>query len=526
LRQVLRDRPAAVESLVFLGFLAIAFVLSLSRILRASYDRDEGQFIASARLLADHSLLPYRDYPYFHTPYLTLLYALVLPLAGHYNLLAARTVSLVCACAALLILVAVTRDVFRRHPPGTRGLAVVGVVLLLSANPLFAYANQRAWNHSVPLLFTLLAFALCYFGSRRRRAAWWTFAAGLCLGVAVGTRSSFLTVLPAFLVALAFYPPAETSRWRLLLAFCLGTFVAIIPVLIFLLASPARFIFGNLEYPRLNALYRTDFPSVFGAMTLPEKFDYVWKSVIAQPANLLLLLAFLTVVTILIHRHRVGQAPRFVTSLILLIPPFLVIGSFLPTPSWYQYYYAPVPFMVMVIAFGLASLTRWGGSRATWLIVAFSGIVVVANLVGLEDYRNMRLLLHPETWRPLQFHSIGADVRAALGDASSTGHRRILTLGPLFPLEAGLDIYPAFATGPFAWRTARYLDAKSRVMQGFVSSEELDAYLADAPPDGILVGIHPNLEEPFIRYAERNGYRAVRIAEDLRLWVRPEEEAP
>jgi 4-amino-4-deoxy-L-arabinose transferase-like glycosyltransferase len=515
-----------VENLVILGLLAIALVLGLSRILRASYDRDEDQFIASARLLADHSLLPYKDYPYFHTPYLTLLYALVLPWAGHYNLLAARAVSLLCAWAAILVLVIVTRDVFRRHPSGTRALAIAGVVLLLLPNPLFADANQRAWNHSVPVLFTLLGFAACCFGSRRRHPAWWIFAAGLGLGVAVGARSSFLTALPAFLIALAFFPPAEKARWRLFLAFCLGTVVALIPVLIFLLASPARFFFGNLDYPRLNTLYRIDFPSVFGPMTLPEKLGYVWTSVIAQPANLLLFLAFLTAVSILMYRLRRRRAPRFDVALVLLIPPFMGIGSFLPTPSWYQYYYAPVPFLVMAIAFGLAYLTRWGRSRATWFLVAFSEVVILANLAGLEDYRRMSFLLHPEAWRPLQFHSVGAEVRAALGDESSTAHRRVLTLGPLFPLEAGLDIYPAFATGPFAWRTARYLDAERRASLGVVSSEELDPYLADSPPDGILVGIHPNLEEPFIRYAERHGYRAVDIAEDLRLWVRPEEGGP
>jgi 4-amino-4-deoxy-L-arabinose transferase-like glycosyltransferase len=275
--------------LITFGILAFALVLSLSRIMRASYDHDEEQFVASARVLADQSLLPYRDYPYFHTPYLTIIYALVLPWTGDYNLLAARVFSLLCALAAILILIIVTRDVFRRHPSRIRALAVAGTVLLLLPNPLFADANMRAWNHSVPVLFTLLSFAACYFGGRRRRSVWWMFAAGLCLGVAVGARSSFLTVLPAFLAAILFFPPAEKSRLGHLLGFSMGFLVALIPLLTLFLASPGRFLFGNLGYARLNTLFRIDFPAAFGPMTLPDKLEYVWTYVI-QPANLLLFL--------------------------------------------------------------------------------------------------------------------------------------------------------------------------------------------------------------------------------------------
>jgi hypothetical protein len=102
-----------------------------------------------------------------------------------------------------------------------------------------------------------------------------------------------------------------------------------------------------------------------------------------------------------------------------------------------------------------------------------------------------------------------------------------LTLGPLFPLEAGLDIYPAFATGPFAWRTSRYLDSATREALGVVSAEDLARYLSGSPPDGILVGFNPNLESKFVEYAAQNGYQPVPIeGSDLQLWIRPAHEAP
>ena len=38
---------------------------------------DEHQFVASGALLAREGLLPYRDYPFFHTPDLSFVYALL-----------------------------------------------------------------------------------------------------------------------------------------------------------------------------------------------------------------------------------------------------------------------------------------------------------------------------------------------------------------------------------------------------------------------------------------------------------------
>ena len=154
LRLALPDGPAMAEILVIAGVLALAFALTFARLVRASYDHDEDQFIASARLLADHSLLPYRDYPYFHAPYLTIVYALLLPLTGHYNLFAARAFSFLCGLAAVLALVLITRDLFRRHRPSLRLWAMAAVGLLLVPNPLFTDANRRGWNHSLPVLLT------------------------------------------------------------------------------------------------------------------------------------------------------------------------------------------------------------------------------------------------------------------------------------------------------------------------------------------------------------------------------------
>src|SRR5205085_8843685 len=72
---------------VVLGVLA---VLLLSRSMHHDLDHDEHQFVASAALLARRGLLPYRDYPYFHTPGLVFVYAAIFKTCTSHLLLGAR----------------------------------------------------------------------------------------------------------------------------------------------------------------------------------------------------------------------------------------------------------------------------------------------------------------------------------------------------------------------------------------------------------------------------------------------------
>jgi hypothetical protein len=93
----------AVQILVVICLILFTLALNISSAVRADYNHDEDQFITSARLLLDEGLLPYRDYPYFHTPYLVFVYALLFALTGNYNLLAALIFSAVCATASVLL---------------------------------------------------------------------------------------------------------------------------------------------------------------------------------------------------------------------------------------------------------------------------------------------------------------------------------------------------------------------------------------------------------------------------------------
>jgi hypothetical protein len=98
---------------------------------------------------------------------------------------------------------------------------------------------------------------------------------------------------------------------------------------------------------------------------------------------------------------------------------------------------------------------------------------------------------------------------------------KILTLAPTYPLLGGFDVYPEFATGPFAWRSAHLIPAERRRRLHLVAPDDLDSFLEPYPPAGILTGYEDDgdLEKPFLEYAKRHGYQLVHISKKRDLWI-------
>jgi hypothetical protein len=145
-------------------------------------------------------------------------------------------------------------------------------------------------------------------------------------------------------------------------------------------------------------------------------------------------------------------------------------------------------------------------------------IVILVNSYQLDDYRRVTFLLHPDTWRPVIYHEVGKQIRDLV---SHEGQGKILTLSPVFPLEAGLPIYPEFSGGPLLWRISGFVEPEMRASLGVISPEELETFLSKDPPAGILVGAEKSVEAPLNEYAQRYGYQLVPISDTLNLWVRP-----
>ena len=503
----LADRPLRQAATVFLIVCAIALPFVFSMGMTKTLSHDEHQHIAAGALVAREGLLPYRDFPHFHTPYLAFIYALLFCTTDHL-LLAARLFSVACATAMVGLLGSVAYGLFRDRGKRLAGFVCAGTVLLCLTAGVFGETTGRAWNHEPGLLFALLGFLAHTAGIARRKNAWF-IASGVLLGVSIGLRLTFAPLVAPFGLALFFY--AAPPRWkpRAFLCFAAGLFFGMLGLLWLFVAAPEQTFFGNFGFPRVNVIYRlsTGHPRT---MTLLKKLLYFWKETLFR--ELPLVIASLLPVIVARCVGAASRRPRFEIGFAFISLPFVLMGCFAPSPLYPQYFYPLVPFLLLAALYGLAAIP----SEKPWfrrLLVAGAICVAVSVGVGRRAYAHYRDLCTPETWTPIRLNRQATNLRAQVHGG------RVLTLAPLYPLEAGLSIYPPFATGPFAWRVAPHVEPGKAARLGMVTPTTLDATLDADPPAGILLGFDENHELDLRHYAESRGYAVISHLDGAELWT-------
>ncbi len=469
---------------------------------------DENQHVAAGALVAREGLLPYRDFAHFHTPYLAFVYGALFRLTDHL-LLDARLFSAACATAAVGLVAAATAQAFGGHAPRNVRLAMAGAVILVLSAQVFTHTTGHAWNHEPPLLCALGSFLLLASGIRRANAPR-VLGAGLLLGLAIGLRLTYAPLIAPF--GLAVLLRGDGRRLVLAAWFSAGVVLALSGVAWLAALAPEQAWFGNFEFAKVNVTYRfaTGEPRT---MTLATKTRYLFKN-IARP-DLGILLASLIPLAAALHSRRSTRHP-LPLELVLLgwSLPFLLLGSFAPSPLFEQYFYPFVFFLVLGGAWSLGSLPL----TARWLRPA-AGCAVLGVLIslgrGVEDYRGFADVLHPSDWTPIEMHT-AASVLQSLPVGS-----RVLTLQPLSVLEVGRRIYPEFSTGPFAWRIAPYIEAAKAGRLRISTPKTLPMLLEEHPPAALLLGVEDKGETLFATYAREHGYRLLPAKKRDQIWVRP-----
>lgn len=526
-----QSQPAALQPILIAStvFTVLVWLTAFKQAMRIPLSHDENQFIAAGRLAAD-GLIPYRDFPSNHMPYLTYAYGAVFKLT-YSSLMPARAVSAVSAALAAGLIFSLTGGFFHDKQRFTR-LGISGAAsLLLITNPIFRYTSGRAWNHDVPTLLTCIAAALFLRTRSAARPERWLLACGALVGLAVGTRLTYVLAVVPFLLAILVR--RHEAGWKVAksqaAAFGAGIGLASVPWVALFVAAPREFLFGNITYQSLNTDYREILVHRVGETVL-GKTIYFYEVLTDEPANLLLFVGVGIVATwcvLRIYRRRL-RAPE---EMILLGSQVgVLLGSaFVATPSWYQYFYAPVPFIILVGVYALSFVwpvsVRWERALAggAWVVLLACGVAIASQ----EDWISFR---DSNTWVPVQSHKLGVEIEALAGEA------RVLTLSPIFPLEGGLRIYESLATGPFSWRVAPLLTEEQRREYGLLAYADLETALGGDPPDAILSGFEGGnegfepgsmggLEEPLDDYARDHGYSLVIMEtkltkHEVRLWLR------
>ena len=471
-------------------FYSLVFALLLSRAVTSGVSHDENQFIAAGQLLADHGLLPYRDYPYTHMPYGVFLYALTARISP-YDYLAGRILGAIIWLACIVLIIMLTRLIGRDHglPARSRQSALLlfgefALVFIFLYHPISTYVLGAALNHSFATalsLTSLLFFVRTVEGiSSWRRGA---FMSGIFISLAAFTRFNFASLIIIFLFIWALYSFAVQPqlRFKVVLAFIAGVAIAASPAFVLLLLDPAGFYYANLVFIRLNTLYYEGI--LFRQnMDLAAKASSFLNSLLHSPIDFVLYSMLFLYGIICIVRFIRSRSPLALYGLTAAaFAGTLFITAFSPTPTQWHYFFAPLPFMLLLVA--LVAWELYQRSRVAYVLLFCGLLVALLSTIRLPNpTRQISRLLHPTDWIPLQVHAFGESLRGYVAGGE------ILTLMPMISLEAGFNAYAFTATGPFTWRTSLLLAPTRRADYGVISPEELPQILASSPPDGILTG--------------------------------------
>ncbi len=503
-------RGGTTSLIVFVILAALAAPFALGLAMTRGLSHDEHQHIAAGMLLGREGLLPYRDFPLFHTPYLSFVYGALFRLT-EYPLLAARLFAAACASVLVALIGTVAFREFRPRGKCAAWLAALVTAGLCLAADLFAQGAGRAWNLEPSLLLAVGAFLALERGLADGRRGWLVLAGGL-LGLGIGMRLTLAPLIAPLGLATLLGSAPWGQRLRAAVAFSAGLLGGLSGVFVLCALAPGPFFFGTFEFAQANIDYRmaTGEPRT---MTLGKKLRFLWKEVVrADPGVFIAALVPCLVAGWRAWRKAIPLPPAL--RRLGLAAPFLLWGALAPSPAFPQYFFVLLPFLLLGGIWALAALPVGSAARRWCERTVLAGLALAVASASRE-YEGLRDLLRPREWVPFEIHDEAAALRARVPAG------RVLTLAPILPLEAGLDIDPAFATGAFAWRIAPHIDPAKAARLGLPTPETLAAHLAAAPPAAVLVGFEEKGEKALIDYAKARGFTATPLEDEERFWAAP-----
>jgi hypothetical protein len=295
-----------------------AFVVPV--VLWRPMDGDEGYYAIASHLVAQGKA-PYADFWFQQAPLLLYVYGSVDRVVGSSWFVLRGT------SALLTVLLGAAIAAHGLHRWRSPSLSFLAVALFITTPLAFDwYPTVKTYALSTLLIFG--AYVAADAATRRS----WTFA-GVLLGLALDTRLLFTLLIVVF----ALYAGQHV------LAFAVGLLAGLVPLLLFFVSGPARFVNDVV-------LSQTMRSHVSLAENVTQKIDTA-RGLLAEPHFLVLTLATVgLLVGSLYTEHRV--------PLVVAIALTLGLTNVVPTPTYDQYFVTLIPFLVVAAIDLVALVTR------------------------------------------------------------------------------------------------------------------------------------------------------------------------
>ncbi len=494
-------RPVAVVALLLLAAALLANSMT------KEVSRDEQMYCTAGVLLSRGEMI-YRDYSYpSQLPYHPLLLAAVYNgLSTTHYLLAGRLVSALCDILVVVFILLIYRSVLGEHR--LAGLLFgLAAALLYVFNPVVDYAAGYAWNHDVVILCVVLSLWLFVTTDFQNRSRFWRVALmGGLLTLATGMRVT--TALVELLLLAGIWLAAGGSwknRSKTALPFSLTALAVLIWPAWVIVQAPQAFWLNLLRIPALYGRWLHEIGMTYGKVALTV------GSLLTPGYLVLLAVVAYSIWAILRNRSSLSPQERWKAGLLASVPLAFFIIAYIPPTMWQQYLAVPVPFLALGLAYPLLALCRRAeepeGRRSYQVASCLTGVAAVVAVLAYPVvlYRSIFVLV-PERWTPIELHQEARELTAKVEEPAV-----VLTLGPLYALEGGRDIYRELACGSIIYRVADRLSVEERQITHTIGPKALDELAQRHPPAAVIVGTEPSrfsfLEEPLRRWVPSDWLR-------------------
>lgn len=402
------------------------------------------------------------------------------------------------------------------------GMVVSAVLIgLVVLNPLFlGPTGMTVTNNFIPVPFALLGLMFMLQSCLREvPSVALSFAAGVCFSLSIGFKANFAVLIPPVVIAALLVPTHLSFADRLkrvTIPLGVGAVIAGLPTLFYFAGNPESFIAHAVSF---HGTAHTDYWAANQQYEGKVTMGLAGKLLLAQntwfsAANMLIFVLAATFLLAAFWKHDETSADAENKPLwpLLLVGSTMAIAaalSFLPTPSFPQYYAPPVVFALVLAALAHGRLSE--ATKASLApLLAVAGAFAIAG-GGPMLAKDLPSLAKPSSWTGASVHRAASDI-GDLIEQNGASDAPMLTLAPIYAIESGNPVYEKLLLGPFIYRAMDYVQAEDRPYFSNVESPESLIETLDAnPPRAILTGLEPHLDIPLEEWALANGYRPTEV---------------
>ncbi len=496
----------ALIDLVFAGLFLLLALTFFQQAMSQEVIADESQFVAAGRLVLQ-GFFPTVDYPYVHQPVIPLVYGMLFTLTNHY-LLIARGFSVLCVLASVLAVFLHGRARLTMEGLRPASFVFLGACVLLLGFNWNLCIGFWASEHPPATLLLLLAL-LAALRAHEQKSPRWTFWSSAALALAISTRAQMaLQLLPFAAAALVTGLHAGLLK-KSVGAFAAGCALGALPMLLIAALNPYAYLFDLfLFHTHVDQRYLA---AVGDALSRKDEWKLLLQTLFDFNAKYLTLAALFGLLCFVLVLARRRLHPPFASMLTCSVALVAAASAFAKNVAYTSYFFGLLFLMMLFILQVHSFLSPPGRTALSAVVVLFALLTFWSKRDWLPRFDAR---ISPSNWYLTRVHTVEC---AFLRSNVPSG--KILTLSPLWPVEAGCGIYKEMVAEPFSFQTANFASDADVARRGIVGPRNLERFLAPQPPSAVYVGCFTNKEAPLEQYALAHDFTRRTTPFGARLYV-------